>query len=707
MQRKSFCIFLLAAALFMVIDPSGASAADGRNRLREEKSPYLLQHKNNPVWWWSWGKEAFQTARREKKLVFLSVGYSTCHWCHVMEHESFEDKEVADYLNKHFISIKVDREERPDIDRAYMSAVQAMTGRGGWPMSVLLTADRKPFFGGTYFPKASFLRILEQSVKSWQQNPERLTKVSERIVKTLQTSGNQGASAAVMGVNVLQQFLAHSERGFDRTYGGFGRAPKFPPATRLRVLLRIYRRTGSNRALEMVETSLKGMAYGGMHDHLGGGFHRYSTDAKWLVPHFEKMLYDNAVLAEVYLETFQVTGKVFYRDIALSALEYILRDMTSPEGAFYSAEDADSEGAEGIFYVWKSEELKKILGQTNGEKLSQLSQFSSAGNFEHGQNIIHLPLSAKWDVTKEAWYKEAQHKLLSVRSRRIRPRLDDKVLTAWNGLMISAMAKAGRITGQKRFLTAAERAAQFVSDHLVKDKSVQRRFRDGEARFDGVLDDYAYFIYGLIELYQATQDSKWITLAVRIQRMQDRLLLEREKGGYKYTTKDILAVDREFSDNARPNANGLAAGNLLRLADLTLDDKYRQTAEGIFGGASEGVVRYPFGFSSVLMALDYHFDRSKQVVIVLPADPSGKDQSPFLGRLFEKFIPNSVIVRVKEGSSGSSQPFDKLTGSKKTLAGKPTAYVCEFGSCKLPTNSPEIMMTQVNDFEEYPSRPAT
>ncbi|HEX5035490.1 MAG TPA: thioredoxin domain-containing protein, partial [bacterium] len=476
---------------------------ENRNRLGQEKSPYLLQHKDNPVHWYAWGEEAFGAARASGKPIFLSIGYSTCHWCHVMEHESFEDKEVADLLNREFIAIKVDREERPDVDDIYMSAVHAMRQRGGWPLSMFLTPDLKPFYGGTYWPKALFMNILAQVSKVWREQPGQVRETGQSIVDYLKMQKIDDAPEKPLDAEVFDRFLRQCLMSFDREWGGFGQAPKFPHAMQLAMLLRIHRRNGDARALDMVKLTLDKMARGGIYDHLGGGFARYSTDEKWLIPHFEKMLYDNAQLAAAYLEAYQATGDSMFREVARETLDYALRAMSHPDGGFYSAEDADSEGEEGKFYVWTFEELRSLLDPDAFDRLSRVYQVNPDGNFEYGHSVFWLAPEYGWAEKKEQVLAAAMAKLFQIREGRIHPHLDDKILTAWNGLMIRAMALGYQVLGDAKYLEIAHRAVAFLREKLWEKGKLLARYRDGEGRFAARLDDYAYLIQGLIDLYEA------------------------------------------------------------------------------------------------------------------------------------------------------------------------------------------------------------
>ncbi|MCX7827126.1 MAG: thioredoxin domain-containing protein, partial [Verrucomicrobiae bacterium] len=554
------------------------------NRLALEKSPYLLQHAHNPVDWHPWGAEAFEKARRENKPIFLSIGYSTCHWCHVMAHESFEDAEIAAVLNRWFVPVKVDREERPDVDWIYMTAVQAMTGQGGWPLSAWLTPDLKPFYGGTYFPpvgrfgRPGFKQILERIHEVWEQQREKVVEQGEQLEALLRETASRGDGAGEIGEAVLRAAYEQFRDQYDERYGGFGGAPKFPRPAQFNFLLRYWARTGEELALEMTTHTLRQMALGGMYDQIGGGFARYSTDERWHVPHFEKMLYDNAQLLVSYCEAWQITRDPFFRDVARDIARYVLRDLTHPEGAFYSAEDADSEGVEGKFYAWTMDELREALGEEDAKFAGYYFGCEEQGNWTapagHGpQNANVLFVARTFDQMAKAFnttpelarrrLEEARKKLFEVRSKRVRPHLDDKILTAWNGQMIAALARAAQTLDEPQYLAAAERAANFVIEKLydLQTKTLQRRWRDGEAKVEGFLDDYAFFIAGLLELYEASFDPKWIEHAVALANTMIARFHDEADGGFWFTApgqSDLIARMKDDYDGAEPSGNSIA-----------------------------------------------------------------------------------------------------------------------------------------------------
>ncbi len=520
------------------------------NRLIDEKSPYLLQHAGNPVNWYPWGEEAFQKAKREDKPIFLSIGYATCHWCHVMAHESFEDEEVARLLNKYYIAIKVDREERPDVDKIYMFVCQSLTGHGGWPLSIFMTPEGKPFFAGTYFPKSSrmgmpgFVDILKQIADMWRDDRGSILKSSEAVTGAIQRDAHQDESVHAVTVDTLKRGNTQLSRTFDPNQGGFGAAPKFPTPHHLTFLLRWHKRSGDATALDMVENTLDAMRRGGICDQIGFGFHRYSVDAKWLVPHFEKMLYDQALLAMAYTEAYQATGKVKFARVAREIFTYVLRDMTAPEGAFYSAEDADSEGKEGLFYVWTPQEVKERIGDELGDLFCRFYDITEAGNFEEGRSIPHMRMSLKAFVEREgmdlkkleAVLEDARDRLFDVRKKRVHPLKDDKILTSWNGLMIAALAKGYQVFADPTYAGAAQRAVAFVLKGLrTADGRLLRRYRQGDAAYPGYLDDYAFLVWGLIELYEATFEVSYLEEAITLNKAMIDIFWDKQGDGLYFT----------------------------------------------------------------------------------------------------------------------------------------------------------------------------
>ncbi|MDQ7087760.1 MAG: thioredoxin domain-containing protein [Acidobacteriota bacterium] len=674
----------LAALAFLPACAEGGRASEakmfqGRNHLGSEKSPYLLQHKDNPVWWHAWGEEAFAEARSRKVPIFLSVGYSTCHWCHVMERECFEDEEVADFLNRHFVAIKVDREERPDIDAIYMSAVHAMGQRGGWPMSVFLTPEGKPFFGGTYFPKPRFLALLSQIRQAWDEKREAIVADAGKLTDHIEKAERR-ERAGDLDERLFWTFLEAMKSEFDPVNGGSRGAPKFPASDDLRLLLRIHRRAGDESALQMVRKTLDAMAAGGIYDHLGGGFSRYSTDAYWLIPHFEKMLYDQASLVQAYLDAWEVTGDQEYELVVRETLDYVLRALHHDEGGFYSAEDADSEGEEGKFYVWTRDELRRIVGDEAFAELEQNFAISEHGNFEHGTNVLSLKDGHRRTGRSES-LKASLRKLFEVREKRVHPHLDDKILTDWNGLMIAAMARAGRELNDARYIEQAVRAMNFILTHSRDaEGGLLHRYRDGQADIRGFLEDYAYMVDALIELYQADFDPRWLKTAVDLSTRQEKLFAASTGDYFTTDGKDrtVLIRKGEQTDNVRPAGRSVAARNLLRLADLMVDPKFGKRAAAVFASTPRFIGRAPQAFSHLLLALDYATDASKEVAVIAPRDAAAT--RTLVRRLEQGFQPNMVLAVGPEGS-----PEVPLLAGRTAHDGRPTIYVCENHVCQAPT----------------------
>lgn len=671
------------------------------NRLIHEKSPYLLQHAHNPVNWFPWGQEAFQAALAENKPIFLSIGYSTCHWCHVMEKESFENQEVADLLNENFISIKVDREEMPDVDQIYMSVVQAMTGNGGWPMTVVMTPDRQPFFGGTYFPRDQLIKTLNALHTAWVKQPEKIKAVGAKIQALMESANDISTGTIKLDEEILKKLDRRLSSRFDFEYGGFGAAPKFPPTMQLKVLLRIARRTGNDDALAMVGSTLTHMARGGIYDHLGGGFHRYSTDRRWLAPHFEKMLYNQAGLSSIYLEAFQSTQNKLFESVARGILDYVLREMTAPEGGFYSAEDADSEGEEGVFYVWSKGELQKVLTPEEYEKFSKIYDVTDEGNFTSRNketNILHMKKGVAWKIKSDPAVKKIQDKLFAIREKRPHPFKDDKIITAWNGLMLGSLAQASQVLEEPKYLKAAQKAARFIESHLYKNDKLLRRFRQGEAKHSGGLDDYAYLIQGLITLYETDFDEHWIQWAQELQKEQDTLLWDTKAGGYFLSERNANFMPvrkKEFSDGARPNSNAVAVLNLLRLYNLTFAKEYHQKAKKVLSVIGDRMDQYPTLFAQMLIALDFYLDRSKEVAVVGPKDSAEKNA--IIKLLHTRFVPNKVLAySPPKGNSHLGILQDKYSQKGQTVV-----YVCENNVCKYPTGDPKKVQELVEQQKHY------
>jgi uncharacterized protein YyaL (SSP411 family) len=679
------------------------------NRLAKETSPYLLQHKDNPVDWYPWGEEALKRAREEDKPLLLSVGYSACHWCHVMERESFEDDETARMMNEHFVNVKVDREERPDIDSIYMAAVQALTRHGGWPMTVFLTPDGAPFYGGTYYPPnpsrgmPSFQQLLLSVVDAYENRREEVLQNAQAVSDYLQAS-----TAAVMpeaesaGTELLDRAAETLLSQLDRRFGGFGSAPKFPQAMNLEVLLRHYHRTEERSALDGVELTCRQMANGGIYDQLGGGFSRYSVDAYWLVPHFEKMLYDNALLSRLYLETYQATGDAFYRRIAEETLDYVLRDMTSEEGGFYSAEDADSEGEEGKFYVWTPDELEAILDPDEASLAARYWDVTERGNFE-GKNILHVacPPEAVADEfglsTEELWARIAtiRAKLFAVREERVRPGRDEKILAAWNGLMLRSFALAARVTGREDYRKAAIKNATFIVEKLEEDGRIHRSYKDGRARFNGYLEDYAMVADGLVALYEATFETRWLVEADALLDAVSELFWDEEKRVFYDTPADheeLVTRPRDVYDNAAPSGTSVATEVLLKLALFLDRSDYRQRAEDVLEELAGGMEKVPSGFGRLLCALDLSISETREVAIV--GDPEAPDTRDLLETVYSGYLPNKVVAGrgPDDEEAGGLIP---LLAHRPAREGKATAYVCVHYACQTPTADPEELSRQL------------
>ena len=690
------------------------------NRLIFEQSPYLQQHAANPVDWYPWGDEAFEIARKEDKPVFLSIGYSTCHWCHVMEHESFEDEEVAKLMNQHFINIKVDREERPDIDHIYMSVCQALTGSGGWPLTVLMTPEKKPFFAGTYYPKRGgygrpgMMELVPQLSKVYHERREDILKNTEQIMQFLEENSNQPAGDELTS-DTLTVAFAQLQSRYDSTHGGFGSRPKFPTPHNLSFILRQYKRSKDPKALEMVEHTLQQMRLGGIFDHVGFGFHRYSTDERWFLPHFEKMLYDQAMLMIAYTEAWQITKKEEYKQTVDEIATYILRDMTSPEGGFYSAEDADSEGEEGLFYLWTPEEIIEIVGKEEGELFNTVYNITRDGNFyeeatghKTGKSIPYLKkplneiaaelvisydgLAEKLDLTREKLFQE--------REKRIHPLKDDKILTDWNGLMITAFAKSGQAFGNEEYTNAAQKSADFVLSQLKNSNGrLMKRARNGNAGLDAHVEDYAFVIQGLLNLYEATFEYKYLEEASQLNEIFLKHFWDEQNGGFFMTADDseeLIVRSKEIYDGAIPSGNSIAALNLLMLGRITGDSKYDQKSLETFKAFSNQVRQSPSAYTQLMIALDFAVGPSNEVVIV--GDLNSGETIKMLSSLREEFIPNKVVLfRPDTDEKPPIVQMAEYTENQRSIDGKATAYVCRNFACKQPTNDPKQMLKFINE----------
>jgi len=690
------------------------------NRLANEKSPYLLQHAHNPVDWYAWGTEAFEKARTENKPIFLSVGYSTCHWCHVMERESFESEKIAAVLNEHYVAIKVDREERPDVDRIYMTFVQATTGGGGWPMSVWLTPELEPFFGGTYFPPENryghpgFASILGQIAEAWQSDRAQILSSARDVVRQLREHvAVEPSASGVLTVDkaVLDSGFNVFRRSFDTQLGGFGGAPKFPRPSVYRFLLRYYARTNNREALDMVLLTLREMAKGGMNDQLGGGFHRYSVDERWFVPHFEKMLYDQGQLAVAYLEAFQITGDREYADVARSIFEYVLRDMTAPEGGFYSAEDADSVivpeepglKGEGAFYIWSAEEIRELVPEPAASWFCYRYGVADGGNVASdphgeftGKNILYQSMTLEETAQQferpvaeiEAGIAEAGRILLRARAERVRPELDDKILAGWNGLMISAFALGGAVLGEKRYAEAARRAAEFLATAMYSAETgyLMRRYRQGEAAIPGFLDDYAMAAQGLLDLYEAQFDLRHLQLAMRLTEQQRELFEDRKHGGFFSTDardSSLVMMVKEDYDGAEPSGNSVAALNLLRLGQMTGRAGFRESAERLLAAFGPRLIAAPVALPQMLVACEFYLSEPREVVLV---GEKGAADTEALARIVrERFAAGRVAMLVdSEETRAFFAEGNGAIQSMTMLDGRAAAYVCRNYACELP-----------------------
>jgi uncharacterized protein YyaL (SSP411 family) len=670
------------------------------NRLIHEISPYLIQHARNPIDWYPWGDEALERAKAEDKPILLSSGYSSCHWCHVMARESFEDEATAELMNENFINIKVDREERPDLDAIYMRAVVAMSGRGGWPLTVFLTPEGKPFFGGTYFPPEerhglpAFRQVLESASRAYKQRKDDIMGAAQGVLAhILQQDQSPGVPSAALSPVMLDEAVKRLRQRFDAAYGGFGVAPKFPQATVLDFLLRSYHRTGNREALRMVERTLEKMAQGGMYDQLGGGFHRYSVDRQWLVPHFEKMLYDNALLSRLYIRAYQATGKPFYRKIAEETLDYVAREMTSSEGGFYSSQDADSEGEEGKFYVWTPGEITAVLGEEEGAIFNQYFAVTEEGNF-HGKNVLSTPrypdVAAHLAGVSQDRFDDiivrGRERLLAAREERARPGRDDKVITAWNGLMLASFAEAARALHRDDYRGLAVRNADFLLGAIRHDSHLSRTYADGQARVRGYLEDYTCLSDGLLALHEATFDDRWFTEAqALVDAMLSRFKDPAGAGFYDTDGKEALITrPRNWEDSSLPSANAIAAHVLLRLAALTGNGAYEKPAVDTLIALGHAASRYPSALGHLLCALDLYLSPPEEIAIV--GDPAAQDTRALLDIVFGPYRPSKVVA-LGPPNEVADRVIPLLAGRTR-LDGRPTAYVCRRFACQRPVNTP-------------------
>ena len=679
------------------------------NRLINETSPYLLQHANNPVDWYAWGDEALQRAEAEDKPIFLSIGYSACHWCHVMERESFEDPAIAGIMNEHFISIKVDREERPDLDSVYMNAVQALTGSGGWPLTVFLTPDGRPFYGGTYFPPVDargmvgFPRLLLSMADAYRSRRGEVVQATQRLVSHLENLVQLPASRDPLTPDILNQAFQALVPSYDFQNGGFGSAPKFPQPMTYGFLLRYHHLTGSERALEMVELTVTRMALGGIYDQIGGGFHRYSTDPYWLVPHFEKMLYDNALLSRLFLHTYQATGNPFYRRIAEETLDYVAREMTDSAGGFYSTQDADSEGEEGKYFVWSDMDIEKVLGPDDGALVGGYFGVTPSGNFE-GQNILNVPQGPESFADEQgisleelaAAIKRGRERLLEERETRVHPDRDEKVLAAWNGLMMRSFAEAASVLGRDDYRQVAANCATFVLGTMRPHGRLLRTYKDGRASLKGYLEDYAFVADGLLALHEATFEPRWLEEARSlVDQMLDLFWDEGQKGFYDTGNdhEQLVIRPRDIFDNATPCGSSVAVDALLRIAVVTGETDYSNKGAALLRSMREYLSKAPTGTGHWLCALDFYVSTPKEIAIVGGLhDPATQ---ALLTVVHGRYLPNKVVAGADPSQAADGSRLTPLLQDRGMMDGRPTAYVCQNYVCQLPVTEPEALARQL------------
>ena len=674
------------------------------NRLSQESSPYLLQHAHNPVDWYPWGREAHELAHGGNRPILLSVGYSACHWCHVMEKESFEDENIAAIMNKHFINIKVDREERPDVDEIYMSAVQAISGSGGWPMTVFLTPDLRPFFGGTYFPpedrygRPGFPRVLETVARYFADDPRGVEENALRVTTALHRAETLDKAREGCGQQAIDAAVSQLSAAYDDVHGGFGEAPKFPNSMSLSLLLRHHRRSGNRGVLEMVVHSLRRMAQGGLYDHLGGGFHRYSVDAGWLVPHFEKMLYDNALLATTYLEAYQATGDDLFEQVVRETIDYVLREMAQPGGGFSAAQDADSGGEEGLYFLWRPEEVVEVLGLEKGGWLNRYFGVTEGGNFERGRSILHVAVepgrlaeSLGIELSLlESTIASGRLQLLSARQLRVAPDRDDKVIVSWNGLMLSALVKAGQVFAVDEYVAAAEETAEFILRELVIDDTLMHVFCDGIARFPAFLDDYAALAAGCLDLYEITHRPTWLEWSRELTRRMVELFWDPQEGGFFFASSagDLILRTKNKGDGATPSGNSLAANVLLRLASIGEDEDLKRLAELTLTAFSGLMERAPTGCCMMLCALDYVLDSPFEIAVI----GNHLQRREIFTTAARRFVPNKVVVG---GDPHCRRPDEiapaMLRGRLDPDGPLPRAYVCRNSVCSQPVTTADSL----------------
>lgn len=685
------------------------------NRLINETSPYLLQHANNPVNWFPWGPEALELAQKNDIPILLSVGYSACHWCHVMERESFMDVGIANLMNSNFICIKVDREERPDIDSIYMMAVQALTGHGGWPMTVFLTSETEPFYGGTYFPPEDrggmpgFPKVLETMARIYRENREDVGRTAQQLINRIEQFSLSGeGSIHPSTVDIRSQAFRILAKQFDPEHGGLGTQPKFPQPMNYEFILRYYQNSQDPEALEIVETTLDNMSNGGIYDQIGGGFHRYSTDGSWLVPHFEKMLYDNALLVKLYLHAYQVTRKSSYKRIVENTLDYVVREMRDSLGGFYSAQDADSEGIEGKFFVWTPEDIENVLGTNDGKIINEYFGVTKQGNFE-GRSILHIAkeaqlIGAEYDLNEtefEELLKQAQLKLLDARNKRVAPDLDNKILTSWNGMMLGAFAEASAVLRRRDYIEIANLNAKFLLEHLQHEGRLLRSYRDGTAKLKGYLEDYAFLIDGLISLHEITFEEEWLNEAISLTETMVNLFWDKKLKKFYDTGTDheeLLIRPSDLSDNALPSGSSMATYVLFRMSVITGDQEYENQAIESLKTANYNMTHFPSGAGHWLCALDFQLTPTKEIVVI--GKPGEVETESLLIEAYRHYIPNRVLVG-RDPSLDCNEDKDYLTHripllhGRSQIGSRPTAYVCQDYVCKLPVTESNAFAIQL------------
>ncbi len=687
------------------------SAHKFTNKLINETSPYLLQHAHNPVNWHPWGEEALLQSRKLDKPIFVSIGYSACHWCHVMERESFENEEIAQLLNDNFICIKVDREERPDLDEIYMNAVQMITGSGGWPLSAWLTPELESFFGGTYFPpedrweRIGFKNILKRLIHLWENQRDQLRQSAGQITSSMRQISQVQSSDFEFSLSLWHSAVKAAEQTFDERYGGFGSAPKFPQAMELSFLLRYYFHTGEKQTLKMVEKSLHAMANGGIFDQLGGGFHRYSTDEQWLVPHFEKMLYDNALLSATYLEAYQITRKEFYAKVARATLDYVVREMTATEGGFFSSQDADSEGEEGKFYVWQKIEIDKILGPDESKLFCTVYGVSPDGNWE-GKNILFRSRNLQ-EATQKIGLTEYElidrleqdrQKLLTVRTERIPPHKDDKILTSWNGLMISALCKGFQVLGDKKYLVVAKKAVDFLLEKMHFQNQILRTYRNGISHLNGYLPDYAFLVAALIDVYESLFELSYLKHALAINYLMLHKFWDDKQGGFFFTSSDhekLLVRTRNPYDNPIPSGNSIAVSNLLRLSEFTGNHSLKEKAEQTVKLYAAQIEKSPTAFAVLLSSFDFLWGKAKEIVIA--GDRNSSSFSDMVKAIYDSYLPNKILAYADPSFSKNNResiPILPVIEGKSSTNGSVKIFVCENYTCKNP-------FITIDQYKEY------